>query len=520
VSLVWELAVAASLIYFVAINATYTVLTITSFIQTAFRTRQAEATNFDILLRSGLTPPVSIVIPAHNEEPVILDSVTTALAVDYPEFEVIVVNDGSTDRTLRRLIDAFGLEGSEQPYRATLPSTTVRRIYTSRSHPRLRVVDKEKGGKSDALNAGVNVARFRYICNTDADTLFEKEALLRIIRPVVRDPRRVVAVGGQVRIGNGFRVVDGKIVERRLATSLLPVFQVVEYLRTFLGNRVGWSAVNSMLLISGAFGLWRRDTLVSVGGFNRDITGEDLELTLRIHRVLRQRGEEYKVLALPDPVCWTEAPDDVRSLYAQRNRWHRVLLESFGLHREMLLNPFYGTPGMVGMPYYFFFEIVGPFLEVFSYLVVATGFMLGFVEPQTVLLFLMLSMGWTTVLNMAALLIEEIYFQSYTDLRDVAKLLAVGFLDNLGYRQFTMAVRVVATFDWLTRTRAWGEITRAGYGDEGVGGMGGAIGDRASPAAPLPPLDPTEDAWKEKAPVSSGNGATGSRSPEGRGTRV
>ena len=513
-SLAWELAVAASLIYFVAINVTYTLLTFTSFAQTAFRTRQAEATNFDFLLRSGLTPPVSIVIPAHNEEPVIMDSVTTALAVDYPEFEVIVVNDGSTDRTLRRLIDAFDLEGSEQPYRAVLPSAPVRRIYTSPTHPRLRVVDKEKGGKSDALNAGVNVARYRYICNTDADTLFEQEALLRIMRPVVRDPERVVAVGGQVRVGNGFRVVDGRITERRLASTLLPVFQVVEYLRTFLGNRVGWSAVNAMLLISGAFGVWRRDTLVSVGGFNRDITGEDLELTLRIHRVLRQRGEDYRVLALPDPVCWTEAPDDMKSFYRQRNRWHRVLLESFGLHREMVLNPFYGSPGMVGMPYYLFFEILGPFLEILSYLVVGTGFLLGFVDPETLLLFLMLSVGYTTVLNTLAILIEEVYFQSYSSVGDVAKLLAVGFLDNLGYRQMTMAIRVVATFDWLSRTRAWGEMARTGYGN-GETEMG-AIQDRGRPVEPHGEPAPAlvaEDRDEEPVPVSSGSGATSSTTP-------
>lgn len=512
-SIAWDLAVAASLIYFVAINLTYTLLTLTSFFHTAFRTRQAEATNFELLLRSGLTPPVSIVIPAHNEEPVILDSVATALAVEYPEFEVIVVNDGSTDRTLRRLIDAFDMEGTEQPYRAVLPSAPVRRIYTSRTHPNLRVVDKTKGGKSDALNAGVNVARFRYVCNTDADTLFEPAALLRIMRPVVRDPQRVVAVGGQVRVGNGFRVVDGRIVERRLASSLLPVFQVVEYLRTFLGNRVGWSAVNSMLLISGAFGLWRRDTLVSVGGFNRDITGEDLELTLRIHRVLRQRGEEYKVLALPDPVCWTEAPDDFRSFYGQRNRWHRVLLESFGLHREMLLNPFYGTPGMVGMPYYFFFEILGPFFEILSYLVVGTGFMLGFVEPETLLLFLMLTVGYSTVLNTAAILIEELYFQSYNSTKDVAKLLGAGLLDNLGYRQMTMAIRVVATFDWLTQTRAWGEMARTGYGEEGRAGDEGLIGDRGGLPAPASAPWAEPEVEEERAPVTPGTGASPTRAP-------
>jgi cellulose synthase/poly-beta-1,6-N-acetylglucosamine synthase-like glycosyltransferase len=458
----WEILIAVSLIYFICINLTYTILTIISFVHTSFRTKQAAATNYDLLLRSRLTPPVSILIPAYNEEPVIVDSVSTALALDYPEYEIIVVNDGSTDRTVRKLIETFKMHGTERPYRAVLPSAPIRRIYTSREHPNLFLVDKENGGKSDALNAGVNVARYRYVCSTDADTVFEKESLLRIMRPVVRDPKRVVAVGGQVRVGNGFRVSAGRIVERRLPSTLLPRFQIVEYLRTFLSNRVGWSAINSMLLISGAFGVWRRDTLVSIGGFNRNITGEDLELTLRIHRVLRKRGEDYKVLSMPDPVCWTEAPDDMRSFYEQRNRWHRVLLESFSLHREMLLNPFYKTPGLVGMPYYFFFEILGPFFEVFSYFVVGVGYALGTVSPETLFFFLLLSIGYTTLLNSAAILIEDINYRSYS-LRDVMKLVAVGFLDNLGYRQLTMVIRVVATFDWLSRTRRWGVIARRGY---------------------------------------------------------
>ena len=181
--------------------------------------------------------------------------------------------------------------------------------------------------------------------------------------------------------------------------------------------------------------------------------------------MLRKRGEEYKVLSMPDPVCWTEAPDDMRSFYEQRNRWHRVLLESFSLHREMLLNPAYKTPGMVGMPYYFFFEILGPFFEVFSYFVVGVGYVLGTVSPETLLLFLLLSIGYTTLLNSAAILIEDVNYQSYS-LADVMKLVAVGFLDNLGYRQLTMVIRVVATFDWLSRTRRWGVIKRRGYGVE------------------------------------------------------
>lgn len=461
----WELFVAISLIYFVGINFVYTVLTVLSFAQSTLRVRQAKVANFEMLMESRLTPPVSIVIPAHNEEPVVIQSVSSALSLAYPEFEIIVVNDGSKDRTLRKLIETFQLEGSQKPYRATFPTSRVRRIYYSKLYPNLFVIDKEKGGKADALNAGVNFARYRYVCNTDADTLFEKDALVRVIRHIVRDPRRTVAVGGQVRVGNGFLVRGGEITERHLPTAMLPVFQIVEYLRTFLGNRVGWSSLNAMLLISGAFAVWRRDALISVGGFNREITGEDLEVTMRFHRVLRKRKEEYAVVALPDPVCWTEAPDDLRSLYQQRNRWHRVLLESFWTHREMLLNPKFGTVGMLAMPYYLFFEIIGPFMEVFSYFVIFGAFGLGFLRVETLFLFLLLSVGYTTFLNILAILIDEIHYNTYS-LREVLRLIFVGFLDNLGYRQLSMGIRVIATFDWLSRTQAWGTIARRGYQSE------------------------------------------------------
>lgn len=461
-SFLWEILVALSIVYFILINATYTVLTVFSFAQAGFWTRQARHTNFDALKKSHLSPPVSIVIPAHNEEALIVDTVATALSIDYPEFEVIVVNDGSTDRMLRHLIETFNLKGSQRPYRGELPTERVRRIYYSEDFPNLRVVDKENGGKADALNAGVNLSGYRYVCNTDADTLFEKDALLRIMRSVVRDPRRNVAVGGQVRVGNGFVVREGEIVERRLPASMLAKFQIVEYLRTFLGNRLGWSAINALLLISGAFGLWRRDVIVSVGGFNRDITGEDLEITLRLHRVLRKRGEDFRVLSLPDPVCWTEVPEKISSFYQQRNRWHRVLLESFNVHREMLLNPFFGAAGMVGMTYYLFFEIIGPFMEAASYVFVFGAFMLGIIEVETLGLFLLLSIGYTTLLNTSAVLIEELHFGTYS-VKEVFTLLVLGFFDNLGYRQFTMVVRVIAFFDWVSHTRGWGQITRHGF---------------------------------------------------------
>jgi cellulose synthase/poly-beta-1,6-N-acetylglucosamine synthase-like glycosyltransferase len=461
-SSLWDFFVAASLIYFIGINFIYTILTLLSYMQSALRVRQAKAANFRTLRNSRLTPPISIIMPAHNEEAMIVTSVATALRLDYPEFEIIVVNDGSRDRTLRKLIETFDLAGSKKPYRVTFPTSQIRRIYYSRTYPNLFVIDKENGGKADALNAGLNLSRYRYVCNTDADTMFEREALLRVIRHIVRDPRRTVAIGGQVRIGNGFRVQDGEVVQRRLPSSTLARFQINEYLRTFLANRVGWTTLNAMLLISGAFAVWRRDALIGIGGFNTKMIGEDLEATMRLHRSFRLRGEPYAVASLPDPVCWTEGPEDLRSFYQQRNRWHRVLLQSFWEHREMLLNPRFGTVGMIGMPYYLFIEILGPFMEVFSYFIVFGAYALGYVQPETLLLFLLLSVGYTTFLNIMAVLIDELHYRTYSFI-EVQKLMWYGFLDNLGYRQLGMTIRVIATIDWLSQDRGWGNIRRYGY---------------------------------------------------------
>lgn len=457
-----DAAIALSLIYFVAINLLYTILVGLSFLGSRERVLQAEMADFGLVASSRLTPPISVLIPAYNEEKVVVDSVAAALDINYPEFEVIVINDGSRDRTVRVLEDAFDCERIDITYRAAIPTENVRRILRSRKDPRLLLIDKENGGKADALNAGINVSKFRYVCNTDADTIFEKDALLRIVRPVLEDPKRLIAVGGQVRIGNGFKIVRGEITERHLPGTLLPTLQLVEYLRTFLSNRVGWSQINAMLLISGAFGLWRRDVLVSVGGFSRRTTGEDLELTMRLHRVMRKRGEDFRIVSLPDPVCWTEAPSDVRSFINQRNRWHRVLLESFLEHREMMLNPQFGLVGMLGMPYYFFFEILGPAMECFSYLVVGAGLLAGIVDQKTLILFLILSIGYTTVLNIMAIVIEDLHYETY-NLFEILKLAAVGVVDNLGYRQFTMGIRLWATFDWMGRVQTWGRIERKGF---------------------------------------------------------
>lgn len=458
----WELLVAGSIMYFVVINLHYTVLIFLSFFRGFARVRQVEVTNVSLLHATHLTPPVSLLIPAYNEERGVVNTVYSALKLEYPEHEIIVINDHSSDRTLRVLIETFAMHTTNEPYRATIPTAPVRRIYRSARFPNLTVIDKDRGGKADALNAGTNLARFPYVCNTDADTIFERDALVRIIRPVLDDPERVVAVGGQVRVGNGFRVEQGEIVERQLPRRLLPTFQILEYLRTFIANRVGWSSMNAMLLISGAFGLWSRSVLIEAGGFSVKTSGEDLELTLRFHNLLRARKKPYRIISLPDPIAWTEVPSELPSFIRQRNRWHRVMLESVVAHRNMLLNPAHGGAGMLGMPALLLFEIIGPFIECFSYIVVALAWLVGVIDISFLGLFLCLSVGYTTAMNISALIIEDLLYGTFRT-RVTLRLLLFSALDNLGYRQFTMLIRIIATFDWLTHVRSWGRIERYGF---------------------------------------------------------
>jgi cellulose synthase/poly-beta-1,6-N-acetylglucosamine synthase-like glycosyltransferase len=449
--------------YFTLLNGVYLLLFLVSLAEVLRFVRRTFFSDYEQILRSEMTWPISVVVPAHNEARTIVETVRSLLGVNYGEFEVVVVNDGSTDATLQRLVEAFELKRTDRIYRKTLPTAPVRGIYASLEHPGLVVVDKEWAGKADALNAGINVSRYPLFCSVDADSIIEENALLRVVKPFMEHPREMVAVGGIVRIVNGCRVHEGRVVRIGLPGRALPVFQVVEYLRAFLGGRIGWSALRSLLIVSGAFGLYRKSEVIAVGGYDLWSETEDLELVLKLHERLRREKRRYRIVFVPDPVCWTEVPGTFGVLARQRNRWHRGLLLSLWRHKGMIFNPRYGVIGAFALPYFVLFEMFGPFVEILGYVVVPLAYFLGLLNVDFFLLFLVLAIFFGVFLSVAAVLLEEISFRRYPGWEHLAILVIAGVVENFGYRQVLALFKVKAFFDFLRRRRGWGRMDREGF---------------------------------------------------------
>ena len=305
-------------------------------------------------------PPISILAPAYNEEATIFDSVQALLGLRYPEYEILVINDGSKDGTLSRLIDAFELFAVEPICQIQLKSAPIRAIYRSRRHPQLTVIDKENGGKADALNCGLNVARYPLFCAIDADTLILPDALLKVAQPFIEDPVRTIVAGGTIRIANGCTIARGEISEHALPKNPWACFQVLEYLRAFLFGRIGWNALGGTLIISGAFGLFRRDLVIETGGYSVLTVGEDMELIVRLHRHMRQLRRPYRIHFVWASLCYTEVPESPQILSRQRDRWQRGLIDSLLWHFKLFLNPRYGVVGLLAFPFFVLFELLGP----------------------------------------------------------------------------------------------------------------------------------------------------------------
>ena len=451
------------LFYFLVLNTIYLLLFLVSLREIWYFVRRTFFSDYQQIMQSEMTWPISVLVPAHNEEKTIVQTVRSLQMVNFGEFEVIVVNDGSTDGTLERVVEAFEMRRIDHVYRRSIPTAPVRGTYASLEHPNLLIVDKEKGGKSDALNAGINVARFPLFCSVDADSIIEDNALLRVVKPFMEHPEETVAVGGIVRIVNGCEVREGRVNKVALPRSGLAVFQVVEYLRAFLTGRVGWSVLRSLLIISGAFGLYRRREVIEIGGYERSTDTEDLELVVRLHERMRRKRRPYRIVFVPDPVCWTEAPATLKVLQRQRNRWHRGLLQSLWRHKTMLFNPRYGILGLVAMPYFFLFEMLGPFVEVVGYAAVLLSWFLGILNPGFFLLFLAVAILYGVFLSLAAILLEEISFRRYSSWEDLFRLLLFGILENFGYRQMLALFKVRSFYDFLRGSRKWGKMDRTGF---------------------------------------------------------
>ncbi len=451
------------LVYFALLSLTYMVMTVVAFRSLRKHALRLRSVYLEDLMRSVAAPPITLIAPAYNEEATCIDAVRALLGLEYPEFRVLVVNDGSTDGTLARLKQEFDLKRSPRFAVARLPTAPIRGAWHSPTHPELWVIDKENGGKADALNAGLNHCRTPLFCAMDADSLPERDALTRLARAFMEDVF-MVAAGGIIRIANGCSFRSGRLVDVRLPKSLLARLQVLEYLRAFLSGRMGWDAIDATLIISGAFGMFRRSAVVAAGGFATDTVGEDMELVVRLHRHFREKREPYRISFVPDPVAWTEAPESLKQLGKQRDRWQRGLIETLSRHRKMLLNPRFGRVGLVAYPYYFFLEMLGPLIEAVGYLTFVAAILTGRASPAYILAFIALAAVLGTTLSVTAVGLEELTFKRYPRTKDLLHLFWLAIAENFGYRQLITFWRLRGMISKARGVTTWGEMERRGFG--------------------------------------------------------
>ena len=464
--------------YSVLINTSFLLLTCLAVFDFQSYLRRRRFAAYDETFAEPLAPGISILMPAHNESAGIVESVRAMTAVRYPDFEVVVIDDGSRDDTVARMVEAFDMVPTPVVVPSDIPTRgRLLETYVSRqgSHNVL-LVCKENGGKADALNAGVNAARKPLVCMVDADSILDPDALLHVSQPFADDPERVLASGGVVRIANGSTIRRGRVVDVRMPSRWLPRVQVVEYLRAFMIGRSGWSRLGGLLIISGAFGLFRRDVVTELGGLSPDCIGEDAELVVRLHRWLGDNDVEGRVVFVSEPVAWTEAPETAAVLARQRRRWHRGLTEILTLHRAMILRPRYGVVGMVSLPWFVVFELLAPFVEVFglAYLAVmlvllagqASGWLGGgLADPDMVWILLTVSVLYATVLSLVALLVEQLSYRKYRGMRDLLVSIWAALEENFGYRQLNAWWRASgAIAAWRDKPAEWGNMQRRGFG--------------------------------------------------------
>jgi len=450
------------LLYFISLNSGYIALNLIAIVQINRYLNLLGSHSLPHVL-GGMAPPVSILVPAYNEEDSIITSIHAMLQLHYGEFEIVVINDGSTDRTLEKLIEHFELQPFPEAMRIRLETQAIKTVYMSYKYPNLRIVDKHNGGKADSLNAGINVSRYPLFCVVDADSILQQDSLTQVVQAFVEDPL-TIASGGTIRISNGCTVERGFLSRIGLPKSPLVLMQITEYLRAFLFGRMGWAPLNALLIISGAFGVFKKEAVILAGGYRTDTVGEDMELVVRMHRVMRELGKPYRITFVPDPICWTEAPSDLKGLRSQRIRWQRGLAESLGMNWPLLVSPRGGAVGWLAFPYMLLFELIGPFIEVAGYLFFLFGSLFGFVQADAAIVFFLAAVCFGVLLSATALLLEEISFHIYPKLGHTLSLLLAAVVENLGYRQLNAFWRLKGMLMWMFGYQAsWGVIRRIGH---------------------------------------------------------
>jgi poly-beta-1,6-N-acetyl-D-glucosamine synthase len=452
-------AVAACVVYLVLVYAAGLALAVLAFFVSRSRVREADAEHWPAITASRFTIPVSVIAPMHNEEVVAVKAVEALLALEYPELEVIIVNDGSTDGTLAVLERAFDLQPFDRFERRVLPTRRVHAVYRSRIDGRLTVIDKEAGGnKADSLNCGLNFAHFRYCCCVDGDTIYERDALLRSMRLVLRDPATIVGVTSQIVVAT-HPEVPYRSTRGLVESTLLHCFQHIEYLRSFLNTRLAWSRLNSILCTSGAFMLYRRDVLEEVGGFSPKFSCEDIELTFRVHELFLRTQRPYRILSMPEPVARTEGPDRIRTLTSQRARWQRVMLETAWHYRHMAFNPRFGRFGMLALPYCILSEVLAPFVELLALVTLAAAAIGGLVDWTDYGLAVAVMSLAVATLSVAAIRLEDVGTRSYR-FGDLIWLIVLSPLELLCYRPLLFSAHLRGALGFFRGDKRWDRFER------------------------------------------------------------
>lgn len=449
--------------YFAFTNTVYFVLLGVSTWVAFTQLWKSRFAGYQEIASSPIYPPISILVPANNEKLTIVETVRSLLNLEYPVHEVIVINDGSTDGTLETLVSHFGLRKVDLIYRPIIPTSQIRGFYIAPQIHNLTVIDKQLSGKPDSLNVGINASRSPYFCSVDADTILEKDALLRIIKPILEPSEQVVASGGIVRVLDGCTVERGQVTKIDLPKRGICMYQVVEYIRSFLFGRTGWSTLNCLIVLSGAFSVFQKRAVQESGGYGLDTVTEDFEMIIRLHRYFHEKDEKYKILFVPEPVAWTQVPNRYVMLARQRRRWQRGLASVLLSNIRMFFNPRYGWIGLFAIPYNFFVELLGPAIEFLGYIVVILSFYFSIINLEIFLLFLFLALLYGIFLSVGAILIEEITYRRYPKGSSLIKLMIYGVLENLGYRQINAWWRLQALVQFILRKDEWERARRRSF---------------------------------------------------------
>ncbi len=432
---------------------------IISFIRVRKNDKARQSNDYGRYVSSENLLPISLLIPAYNEEENIVSNIRSLLKIDYPQFEIVVVNDGSTDHTHEKVVEAFGLYPIETAVKTSLPTKEFRGVYYNIEYPNLIYVDKENGGKSDALNAGINVSSYPLFACLDADSRIEPDALLKLSIEFLKNTDTIVA-GGLVRIANGFKIRDGRVSGFSMPPRMIERFQIVEYYRSFLSGRVSWGATNSMLIVSGAFGVFQKQAVVEVGGYKTNTIGEDMEIVVRLHEYMRAHKRKYKIIFCEDSVCWTQGPMSLRDIRSQRRRWQIGLMDTLLAHKRLFLNPRYGSVGLLAVPYNWVFELLGAVVEVLGYVIIPFSLVMGELNLFFFTLYFLLAVLLGVVLSMGSLILEQYTRKSVMSAKQCLSLSLYALLENFGYRQAITLFRLEGILKYRKLRKTWGKIQR------------------------------------------------------------